>query len=725
MKSLVQQSLILCTLIVALTSCGGGGGGGGGSSNSEILDPQLGVRPSNTTCLAAARPSIGAYTFDPAFSSLFLTTDRQTGFKQIPGTDDFWFVADRAGRIIRFEADINVNSSTDALDISDRLSLNVERGLLGFAFSPNFAADGAIYVSYTTATHSRISRFISGDGGQTFPSSMGEEQIILEHVQVSDIHNGGDLHFGPDGYLYLSLGDDGVRSIAQDITDIRGSLIRIDPNDNDNLATDANFTVREYAIPPDNPLISTPGASPEIYAYGFRNPWRFSIDTETGDVWVGDVGQSNLEEIDLIVPGGNFGWPHKEGTACFDTMPCDNAEWIDPVIEYGRDDGISVIAGYVYRGVTFPELAGRLIFSEWSTGVTWALSFDSLSGLSSRIEVGNVGAFNVVSWGQANDGEIYAASAGFPRLSAGVGGGVQTFPQKLSETGCVLAADPTQKASGLIPYDVNTPLWSDDAEKNRWLALPDDRYISIAANGHWDFPIGSVLLKDFIADNILVETRLLMRHDDGDWAGYAYKWNVDGTDANLVLAGSSYDTGSRIWDIPSAAQCLQCHTDVAGQTLGPETAQLNRSFMYQGVGEINQLTAAVQLNILDSDPGDPALLPALSPLDDNASIEKRARDYLHVQCAQCHQPGSVADRFDLRWQTSFADTALCNTAPLSGDLGVAGATLITPGASAESIVSLRMHVRGDNQMPKIGSDIVDSDATAIIDLWINALVACP
>jgi uncharacterized repeat protein (TIGR03806 family) len=685
----------------------------------------LGQRPYNTTCLATARPSIGSYSFDPAYNNLFLTTDRRTGFKQIPGADDVWFLADRAGRIIRFAAETDINSSTDVLDISDRISLSGERGLLGFAFSPNFASDGAIYVSYTTASHTRISRFISSDGGQTFPSSVANEQVILEHIQATNFHNGGDLHFGPSGYLYLSLGDDGTASNAQDISDIRGSLIRIDPNSDDNLAIDASFTVREYAIPPDNPLIGTPGARPEIYAYGFRNPWRFSIDSETGDVWLGDVGEADVEEIDLIVSGGNFGWPHKEGTDCFETMPCDSTDWIDPVIEYRHDEGISVIAGYVYRGANFPELAGRLIFSEWSTGVTWALSFDPLTGLSSRVEIGNVGAFGVVSWGQANDGEIFAVKDGFPKLSASAGGGAQTFPQKLSETGCVVVADPTQKASGLIPYDINTPLWSDNAEKQRWFALPDDRYISINANGHWDLPIGSVLVKDFIADNILVETRLLMRHDDGNWAGYPYKWNADGTDADLVLAGSSYDTGSRVWAIPSAAQCLQCHTDAAGQTLGPETAQLNRRFMYPGVGEINQLTAAVQLNILDIDPGDPALLPALSPIDANTSVEKRARDYLHVQCAHCHQPGSVADRFDLRWQTSFADTGLCNIVPISGDLGVAGAALVKPGFSAESIVSLRMHVRGDNQMPKIGSDIVDANANAIVDSWINALVGCP
>ena len=684
----------------------------------------FGVRPGNATCLAAARPSLGNYAFSATSPSLFLSTDRRTGLKQIPGNSNFWFVADRAGILIRFANQPTVNTSAQALNIADRVAIDGERGLLGFAFSPYFASDGTVFVSYVTGTHSRISKFTSSNGGQTFADSPMQEEVIFEQVQINSNHNGGDLHFGPDDYLYLSLGDDNTRALSQNLNDLRGSLIRIDPFNNDALPVNASTTVRNYAIPADNPFVNTPGVMPEIFAFGFRNPWRFSIDRVTGDVWLGDVGEADREEIDLVEPGKNYGWPHKEGTLCYNTTPCDSTDWIDPVVEYSRSEGISVIAGYVYRGSALPELSGKLIFSEWSSGVVWALDFDPLTGEGSRVAIGNVGTFSVVSWGQDNAGEIYAVANDHPRLVA-AGGSPQVFPQKLSETGCVSVADPRQKVTGMIPYSVNMPLWSDAALKHRWLALPDNSYISVAADGHWNLPIGSVLVKEFVVDGILAETRLMMRHDDGNWAGYSYKWNAAGTDADLVLAGSTVDTGSRIWQIPSATQCFQCHTDAAAQTLGMETAQLNRNFEYLGAGEANQITALTGLSLLTANPGNPNSLPALSQPDDASSDERHARDYLHVQCAHCHRPGSVVDRFDLRWQTSFANTGLCNVAPQSGDLGVPGALLLKPGLASESLVSLRMHTRGNGQMPKIGSNQVDALGVAWVDNWINSLGACP
>jgi uncharacterized repeat protein (TIGR03806 family) len=723
--NILRKSLYVLAAI-SLINCGGGGGGSTDNGSPTPPPGPLGERPSNASCVAALRPGEeGIPAFTDAYPNLNISTDRKTGLKQSPGNSDYWYLADRDGRIFRFEANANVSSATSVMDIRDRVATPSERGLLGFAFSPTFASDGVLYVFYTTSNRSRISRFVSNNGGQSFPSTAADEQIIFEHIQEADNHNGGDLHFGPDGYLYFSMGDDGDTDNAQDLSDVRGSILRIDPNGDDNLPTDASIFVREYAIPANNPFVNNNNARPEIYAYGLRNPWRFTIDSQTGDLWVGDVGLSDREEIDLITAGGNYGWPEKEGTKCHLSNPCNNSDWIDPVTEYNRSEGLSVINGHVYRGSTVPALVGKLIFSEWSTGVVWALSYNSSTGEGSRAEIGNVGSFTVVSWGQNNNGEIYAATNGFPVLQADGNNSGQNLPQKLSESGCVQANDAKQKTSGLIPYDVNMPLWSDNAVKQRWLAIPDNTFITINNDGHWQFPIGSVLVKEFVVDGVLAETRLMMRHNDGDWAGYAYQWNNQGTDADLVLDGATFDTGSRDWAIPSAAQCLQCHTDVAQSTLGLETAQMNRVFDYAGAGEFNQLDALHQLNLLSANPGDPATQPALSMLNDNAGAEKHARDYLHVQCAQCHQPGSVSDAFDLRWQTDFADTQLCNALPLSGDLGVSGARLITPGSAAQSLVSLRMHATDSNRMPKIGTERVDNDAVAAVDEWINTLQNCP
>ncbi len=690
----------------------------------DVVGPPLGSRPANASCLAKPRPVNPTVQLGNAFPSIS-ASGRLVGLKQLPDSSAHWFLAQRDGTLLRFVADPAANSSTVVLDISDRVDLDVERGLLGFAFSPSFATDGYIFVSYTTATHSRISRFASADGGASFVDAAVSEVTIFEHVQENANHNGGDIHFGPDGFLYMSLGDDGQSATAQDLGDVRGSILRIDPFGDDNLATDADLTVRDYAIPADNPFVAQVGARPEIYAYGFRNPWRFTIDPQNGELWVGDVGEADREEVDFVVPGGNYGWPHKEGTLCFNTTPCTDSSWIDPITEYDQTVGLSVIGGRVYRGNTLPQLVGQFIYSEWSTGTVWAVERNPETGEGTVTELGALNTFSVVAWGQGNDGEVYAAGGGIPQLQPAEAPPANPFPALLSETGCTTSGDATQMAEGVIPYGVNVPLWSDGAYKQRWLAIPDNTSIDIAANGQWELPIGSVLIKEFFVAGERIETRLLMRHDDNNWAGYPYRWNEQGTDALLVLGGASVPVANGNWTIPSSPQCLQCHTAVAGQTLSPETAQLNRVYPYEEAGLVNQLEAMDQLGLLTSPVDNPSAQPALASTSSTSSVEKQARDYLHVQCAHCHQPGAPNSAFDARWSVDFASTGWCNTPPLSGELGVTGAMLVTPGDAQTSLVSLRMHATDDKRMPKIGSDIVDLTGTAIVDQWINALVGCP
>jgi uncharacterized repeat protein (TIGR03806 family) len=289
--------------------------------------------------------------------------------------------------------------------------------------------------------------------------------------------------------------------------------------------------------------------------------------------------------------------------------------------------------------------------------------------------------------------------------------------------------DPKQPAAGLIPYGINAPFWSDDAEKDRWVALPEGQRITIAANGDWELPTGAVLVKTFRLGTRLIETRLFMRHTDGAWGGFSYEWNPQQTDATLVPGGASRDLGGgRQWVFPSETQCLQCHTSAAGRSLGLETAQLNRDFIYPQTGRTaDQLYTLSHIGTFVAPVTNPASEPALAdPADASASLDARARAYLHTNCSQCHRPGGPTPTpLDLRATTALGMTNACNTAPQSGDLGIgASARLIAPGSAANSLVVQRMNRRDQHAMPPLASLEVDAAGVALITQWINGLTGC-
>jgi uncharacterized repeat protein (TIGR03806 family) len=300
------------------------------------------------------------------------------------------------------------------------------------------------------------------------------------------------------------------------------------------------------------------------------------------------------------------------------------------------------------------------------------------------------------------------------------------FPQSLSATGCVDPKDPTQPAPGLIPYDVGSPLWSDGAAKDRWLAIPDGKQIHVNADGDWDLPIGSVLMKRFTVGGTRAETRLLVRHSDGDWAGYSYEWNDAGTDATLLPAGKTKAVGGATWTYPSRPECLSCHTAAAGRSLGLETGQLNGDAIYPGNLIANQLATLDHIGLFDAPLGDPstlARLPAPSGMD---PLEARARSYLHANCSICHRPtGPGKGPADFRYSTPFKMVGVCGAMPTEGDLGIAGAQLLQPGQPTKSIMSARIHALDVNRMPPLGTHVVDATGAKLIDDWITSVTVCP
>jgi uncharacterized repeat protein (TIGR03806 family) len=740
--------LALCAgYLLLLEACHSSSDGGGNTPPPPPPPPPPGAvigldaRPSNTTCVAPARTTGGGgatIALQRVFSNL--TFDQPVAMLQAPGDDTRWFVLEKGSgsagtALVRVFANTpNVTTASNFLSLT--VNANSEGGLLGMAFHPQWATNRHVFVSYTVGVPmvSVVARYTSTDGGLTL--DVNTRQEIIRVNQPFENHNGGQIAFGPDGFLYFGLGDGGSGGdpigAGQDTTDLLGSMLRLNVSG-----------ALPYTIPSDNPFaggafcspnhMSSANSCPEIYAGGFRNPWRWSFDSANGDLWVGDVGQGAREEIDRVRLGGNYGWNCREGLIAYSGAPAScpaNGDGFDePVHDYPRSLGVSVTGGYVYRGSALPALAGRYVFGDFVSGRIWRLVPNGGGFTREELLATNL---NISSFGEGNNRELYVVNFGgtLHQIVDG-GGGPPPGPPvaaQLSATGCVNPQNPAQPASGLVPYQPAAPFWSDNATKERWLALPNSTSIGVGADGDFAFPNGTVLMKHFRLGGNLVETRLFMRHPDGDWAGYTYEWNAQRTDATLVQGGRTVTVGSQSWIFPSGNDCLTCHTTAAGFSLGLEAAQLNHDFLYAATGRTaNQLRTLDTITMFTTPLGDPAQQPVMpSPADTAAPLAQRARAYLHTNCAHCHRTGGpTPSSMDLRYSTLLSSTNACGTMPQSGDLGIgAAARIIALGSAANSVLVARMNRRDANGMPPLASGIVDTDGVALLTQWINGLTSC-
>ncbi|MFO0742144.1 MAG: PQQ-dependent sugar dehydrogenase [Labilithrix sp.] len=664
-------------------------------------------------CLGGPRPNSG-FGLVPTFGGQSFANP--VAVLPLPGDDDHFLVVRKTGSIHRVATD---GAQTLFVDMADKINSSPnEAGLLGVALHPSFATNGLVFLSYTkpSATspanlRSVIARAKSNDGGLTLDKSSLVE--LMQFDQPYSNHNGGHLAFGHDGFLYASFGDGGSggdplgNGQKKDV--YFGKILRLDIDHGD-----------LYSIPADNPFANG-GGKPEIYAYGLRNTWRFSFDKLTGELWAGDVGQNKYEEVDRIQLGGNYGWGVREGLHCYKTEPCPEVPGaIHPVVEYDHSQGFSITGGFVYRGSAIPDLVGQYVFGDFG-GKIWSISTVQSDAPPAMRTVAAT-SMSISSFGQDNKGELFVLDYGsgkIHRLVQQVSS--DGLPVKLSQTGCFEATSPKVPTAKLLPYDVVSPLWSDGAEKARWMSLPANGKISLATDGDFDLPVGTVLVKEFKVGGKRIETRLFVRHTDSSWAGYTYEWDDAETDATLLVDGKQKDVpgagGSpQRWTYPSRAQCMTCHNSSAGSSLGLELAQLNRD------GQLERWTAQ-GLFAAPLPAGYTAPLP--SPADELLRPETRARSYLHANCSFCHRPGGPGrGAADFRFSRSFEGTHVCNAEPEAGDLGVAGAKLFVPGDPGKSLISLRTHTLDQNRMPPLASAIVDPMGTAIIDGWISSVTTC-
>jgi uncharacterized repeat protein (TIGR03806 family) len=732
MKNITFIKQVIITLLsLAMAACS--------SSNNS-------TNPGSESCIAPEHGPLSSPTLslEPAFPNL-PAMGAVVAIRQAPGDASLWYAAIQDGRILVFDNSDGVNSSTEFLNIQSQVLYSGEQGLLGMAFHPDFANNGEIYLYYSTDTpnlRSNISRF-------TFISGMWQEEIILSIRQPYGNHNGGNIMFGPDdGYLYIGLGDGGSggdpQGNGQNRFTLLGSMLRIDIDNGS-----------PYSIPADNPyfgntlcsnpdIITNTEFCPEIFAYGLRNPWRWSFDRVTQELWLGDVGQNRIEEIDIIESGQNYGWAVMEGSECYGGgTTCNDAnDYILPIAEYPHNGGgASVVGGYVYRGNN-SELAflyGSYLFADTYSGQIWNTYKEGDTYVTSPLLDSNI---IIYSFAESLDGELYVLSPNGSETGNNIfklspttsPTPTSTIPALLSETGCFMSTNPLQPAANVIPYDIISPLWSDNATKERFFTIPEGTQISLTSEGDFIFPVGSVLIKHFMLNDRPVETRLLMRHSDY-WGGYSYEWLYDNSgipvDAQLLGDAKTKDIDGQNWLYPSGAQCFECHTQAANIALGLESTQLNRDFTNQQSGQTeNQLTTYMTNSLFSTTLTDYHLNTTLYSIDDtSASHELRARSYLHANCAHCHQPnGNAPTPLDLRFTTPLSQMNACDIDPLEGDLGISGIKILDPQGSfnqPNSIMVTRMEsLDTANRMPPLATDIVDVDALDVLKNWIDGLTSC-
>lgn len=721
------------------------------------------ARVNNTTIrLPSQPPSAAGFTTVNALGSLVFSAPVHVA--AVPGDNTRLFVVERGGTV-QVVANL-AGTPTKSLFLNlaavqgvSGLTANGECGLLGLAFHPQHLVNGEFFIFYSfnaPGLRQRVARMkvLPGQPNVADPASL--TPLITQPDQAPN-HNGGTLAFGPDGYLYISVGDEGgandVHNNARFINkDFFSAILRIDVDRRPgSLEPNPHFAVHPgtYGIPPDNPFLGATSwhglpvnpatVRTEIWATGLRNPFRFSFDAPTGRLFCGDVGQLAYEEVNIIRKGDDCGWSWREGRSVFAAGPPPRTppagfQPAEPIFDYGRAgtvQGKSVTGGVVYRGRMFPELAGDYLFADYVSGLVVALREDG-GVWTPRVLAHNPG---ITGFGHHPlTGEVVFCDMPrglVKRLAYKTDG--TTAPATLSATGAFASTATLAPAPGVVPYEVNAPFWSDRAQKSRWFALRGSTAMFGYQNeGRWALPTGAVWIKHFEIETTpgvpatrrRLETRFLVKTAT-DVYGLTYRWREDQRDADLVPQGGldfpiPNASPPQVWRFPSRTDCLVCHNHQAGHALSFNTAQLNRPGPGGTGNQLHDLARAGYLNVRTLPPA--GVLPALARLDDTQhSIDFRARSYLSANCAPCHQLGSASlpSSFDARHHLPLEQTGLVDGIPTDAGTDPAN-RLILPGDPGRSVLLHRLAGTGGfGRMPPLGSNLVDEAGLALLTRWVR------
>ena len=736
---------------------------------SAFADGPLQRVPNTTLQMPATPPQFG-YTLANAFPTVAL--NQPVCITSPPGETNRLFILEKGGSIIVIT---NLASPTRAVFMSLTVLTDSESGLIGMAFHPGYATNGYFYLFTTrnlsttqgSGRHQCISRF------QTSPpnantASTATEQFLIRQFDTAGNHNGGDLHFGPDGYLYASVGDEGPQyngaGHAQVITnEFFSAILRIDVDKrpgnflpNPHAANSVN-----YFVPADNPYIGLTNFNgvpvnpfsirTEFYSIGYRNPWRMTFDPATGFLYVADVGQDRYEEVSIITNGANAGWAYYEGKQLAKPLyPAQSTIQTNPppgltmpIQDYGHGSGLfqgnSISGGIVYRGSRISQLYGAYVFGDYTSGNIWFLRYDGSNTVPfQRI----AGANGPVSFGRdPRNGDVLVAQINNSQIGrldySGVPSG-PPLPPTLADTGAFSDLATLTPNPGIASYDLNVPFWSDNAIKTRWFSVPNTNLaIGFNPNSNWQFPTGSVWIKHFeleltngvAASRKRLETRFIVRNTNGSY-GVTYRWTTPPTNALLVAEQgldevfTNYASGgallnTQVWHYPSRSECLACHTLQGGHALGFNTAQLNRDFDYSGT-ITNQIEALRLAGYFSNNVPNRFLLPALAhATNSSVSVEYRARSYFEANCAQCHQPsGIVSALWDARISTPGPFNGIIN-GPVNNNFGNTNNRVVVPGSLSNSVLFQRVANLGPSHMPPLATSIVDTQAVNLLAAWIT------
>jgi glucose/arabinose dehydrogenase len=721
----------------------------------------------------------GQWSTEPAFPNL--TFDDPITMEQAPRTNTL-YVAEREGKIYAFENEAQTETKVLALDLSSVTQGEGDSGLLGMAFHPEFGLPGSpnsnyVYVHYAfsetppiTGTRpspaipsiSRLARFTVDPA--TSIISLSSELVLIDQHDDDLNHQGGAMFFHPgDGFLYLAVGDEGgalcdlqnCQSIGKDLfagvlridVDMRGGTVS-----HPIVLQPLTGTTANYYIPNDNPFVGQSDVLEEFFALGLRSPHRMTFDAVDGLAWIGDVGQGQREEIDVLQAGANFQWPNSEGYLLRQPMPLDPliGTWTDPVVDLARDEATCVIGGYVYRANNFPELQGRYVFGDYLTGQVWSLAYEvDGSGVQAKdIEVllppGAVPGGSITSFAVDATGELFILKLG----------ATSQILKLAAATPYVNAPGDTSEIRGIadgIPggddsfhaYEVRSPLWSDGAVKQRWFSLPPGETINFSDTGPWTFPEGTIFVKHFAmalderepTELTPLETRFLVAARGGGYYGITYKWDASGEEPTLVLERQARDlvitlangsTRRQRYEFPSPSDCLRCHSQSAGYVLGVRTEQVNREGATDPFD--SQLLAWSDLGLLDRalDPSELESLPALANVADlQASPEDRVRSYWASNCSMCHGVDQeIRADWDARYETPLEEQGVVLQEALN-ILDPTNVYLVVPGdiRTSEMYRRISTPAREAGAMPPLGRRRPDPIFVQAMRDWIASLPA--
>jgi uncharacterized repeat protein (TIGR03806 family) len=799
LSSLLFFSALLTAAVLACGSddvAGGTGdppGSGGEQPDSSSTTPDGGGSEDDGPIVKKefplTTPAIGGYTLVDAFPGVVFDIPAAITWPKTPGAAPF--VLERTGQI----RTIANGERRDLLDFGSKVHVGGEGGALGLALHPQFGngtnVNQYVYVWYNacdvpgcqSAYTQRLERYTWDAASSTFfPDSAS---TLIEEREYENVHNSGKVLFGPDGFLYFGNGDDIQTNNHQTITNgLFAGIFRIDvdmdpakshpPPPHTPVAADPSkpisiFMRQGYFIPNDNPFVNAvPNGLEEFYALGFRNPFGFSFDRQTGDLWMGDVGDSFREEVNQVVKGGNYEWPLKEGELDNDTPIRTYAVGTPtpPKFYYSHAemaDLSSIFGGIVYRGPSLPELNGQYLYTDWISNRVWALDIRQSPSTRTTL-VDNQFKMQPMGIGEDNDGEFYILQYG-PDFSdeAWSSGRIKkivrdasrdALPKRLKETTLFDDVPSLTPAADLVSYEVSAPLWSDGSMKRRWIRLPKGEKVTVNPDGTLKFPVGTVFVKQFdLPENMNIagrsrhlETRVMVVGTDTTY-GYTFRWNAAGTDATLVSEAADETltdstTGrSQSWHYPSFGQCWECHRngweDLANtkrndkyRILGFTAQQLGVMTGEAGGEQRDQRAVLAEKGVFDA--ADVAKMPPAipKPSDTTKSLEERAYAYLAANCSPCHHENAGYTGGGQTWIATYGAGDLAgrhldrpaNNYPMTVRLGIPNGQLVAPGDAARSVLYARIKSNDpDLRMPPIARNVVDDEGAAVIEAWINSL----